>query len=88
MDETQISVYIPALNRKIFKFRLEVDGILDIKFSENEIKWIRKDNNSEFTLRKYMKIVGKIVIRKNRHIWNQKIGIQLETPNFSDFLLK
>lgn len=88
MDETQISVYIPALNKKIFKFRLEVEGILDIKFSENEIKWIRKDNNSEFTLRKYMKIVGKIVIRKNRHIWNQKIGIQLETPNFSDFLLK
>ena len=88
IEDEQISVYIPSLNKKIFKFRLELEGVLDVIINENEIIWRRKDNNSEYILRKYMRIVGKIVVKKNKHIWNHKIGLELIVPCFSDFLLK
>jgi len=87
IDEDNIGIYLTS-NKKIFKFRLEVEGLLDVNSSEDEVSWTRKDNNSQFTLRKYMRIEVKIVIRKNKHIWNQKIGIELLSPSFSDFLLK
>lgn len=87
IDEDQVSIYLTSI-KKIFKFRMELEGLLEMSFSEDMIKWIRKDNGSEFTLKKLMRIVVKIVIRKNKHIWNQKIGIQLEQPSFSDFLLQ
>ena len=88
IDQDQISIYLPSLNKKIIKFKLDVEGLLDIESNENIIVLIRKDNGSQFVLKRFMRIVGKIVIKKNKHIWNQKIGIELITPNFSDFLLK
>ena len=88
IDDDQISVYIPGLNKKIIKFRLDIEGLLDIESGDDEIVWTRKDNGSKFILKKYMRILGKIVIKKNKHIWNQKIGIELISPSFSDFLLQ
>lgn len=87
IDEDQVSVYIPSMNKKIFKFKLDVDGLVDSYFKADEIKWVRKDNKSEFILRMFMKIYVKIVIRKNKHVWNQKIGIELLQPSLTNFLL-
>ena len=88
IDEDQISVYIPTLNKKIIKFKLDIEGLLEMKSNEDELIFIRKDNGEQFILKKYMRIVGKIVVKKHKHIWNHKIGIELKTPSFSDFLLK
>jgi len=90
IEEENLQIYIPKMNGKIFRFQIDMESlgnILEVESSDLEISWRRKDNKSKFTLSKYMKIVCRIVVRKNHYRWIQKIGIELMEPSFSNFLL-
>jgi exoribonuclease R len=89
-ENNQISVFIPDINKKVLKFCVNLDrleNILEKKEEENRIIWKRKDNENIFIFEKYMKIVCKIILLKNRYEWQNKVGIELIEPNFSDFLI-
>jgi hypothetical protein len=64
-----------------------LDNILERKEEENRIIWKRKDNDNIFIFEKYMKITCKIILLKNRYEWQNKVGIELIEPNFSNFLM-
>jgi hypothetical protein len=71
-----------------FSVNLErLDNILERKEEENRIIWKRKDNDNIFIFEKYMKITCKIILLKNRYEWQNKVGIELIEPNFSNFLM-
>jgi hypothetical protein len=89
-ENNQISVFIPDINKKVLKFCVNLDrldNILEKKEEENRIIWKRKDNDNVFIFEKYMKIVCRIVLQKNRYEWQGKVGIEVIEPNFSDFLM-
>jgi len=89
IDEDYLQIY---LNKKIFHFQVDMenmDTVLELVSQTDEEKiWKRKDNGSRFCLRKGMKIICKIIVKKNKYQWNQKVGIELINPSFSEFLLK
>jgi hypothetical protein len=64
-----------------------LENILEKQEEETRIIWKRKDNNNIFIFEKYMKITCKIVLQKNRYEWQNKVGIEVIQPNFSDFLM-
>ena len=89
-ENNQISVFIPDINKKVLKFCVNLDrldNILEKKEEENRIIWKRKDNDNVFIFEKYMKIVCKIILLKNKYEWQNKVGIEVIEPNFSDFLM-
>jgi hypothetical protein len=101
-NNNRISVFIPEMDKKVFKFCINLDkleNILEKKEEENRIIWKRKDanngndngngngNGNVFIFEKYMKIKCKIVLQKNRYEWQNKVSIEVIEPNFSDFLL-
>ena len=89
-ENNQISVFIPDINKKVLKFCVNLDrldNILERKDEENRIIWKRKDNDNIFIFEKYMKITCKIILLKNKYEWQNKVGIELIEPNFSDFLM-
>lgn len=89
-ENNQISVFIPDINKKVLKFSVNLErleNILEKKEEENRIIWKRKDNDNIFIFEKYMKIVCRIVLQKNRYEWQNKVGIEVIQPNFSEFLM-
>ena len=89
-ENNQISVFIPDINKKVLNFSVNLErleNILEKKEEENRIIWKRKDNENIFIFEKYMKIVCKIILQKNRYEWQGKVGIELIEPNFSEFLM-
>jgi hypothetical protein len=64
-----------------------LENILEKKEEETRIIWKRKDNDNIFIFEKYMKITIKIVLQKNKYEWQNKLGIELIEPNFSEFLM-
>jgi len=98
-NNNQISVFIPEMDKKVLKFRInleKLENILEKKEEENRIIWKRKDANNDnnanndnvFIFEKYMKIKCRIVLQKNRYEWQNKVSIEVIEPNFSDFLLR
>ena len=89
-ENNQISVFIPDINKKVLKFCVnleKLENILEKQEDETRIIWKRKDNDNIFIFEKYMKILCRIVLLKNRHEWQNKVGIELIEPNFSQFLM-
>jgi hypothetical protein len=89
-ENNQISVFIPDINKKVLKFSINqerLENILEKKEDETKIIWKRKDNDNIFIFEKYMKILCRIVLQKNRYEWQNKVGIEVIEPNFSDFLM-
>ena len=89
-ENNQISVFIPDINKKVLKFCINLDrleNILEKEESGSRLIWKRKDNDNIFIFEKYMKIICRIVLQKNRYNWQNKVGIELIEPNFSDFLM-
>jgi exoribonuclease R len=89
-ENNQISVFIPDMDKKVLKFCInleKLENILERKEDESRLIWKRKDNNNIFIFEKYMKIMCRIILQKNRYEWQNKVGIELIEPNFSDFLM-
>ena len=64
-----------------------LENILEKQEEEMRLVLKRKDNNNIFIFEKYMKILCRIVLQKNRYEWQNKVGIEVIEPNFSNFLL-
>lgn len=89
-ENNQISVFIPDIDKKVLKFCVNLDrleNVLEKEEAENRLIWKRKDNDNIFIFEKYMKIICRIVLQKNRYEWQNKVGIELIEPNFSQFLM-
>lgn len=92
LQDDTVNVYLPTVGKKILRMKIKMDNldnILDkVKEDENEMIWQRKDNGSQFILKKFMQIKCKLVVMKNKYQWNNKLTIELIEPSFSNFLLE
>lgn len=92
LENDTINVYLPIIGKKILKMKVKMDNlenILDkVKDCEDEMIWKRKDNQKQFSLKKFMQIKCKLIVMKNKYQWSNKLSIELIEPSFSNFLLE
>jgi len=87
IDDDEVGVYFEKLGGKIFCFKINnMEKLFEIISTDDNIVYKRNDGKT-LILHKYMKIKCKIIVKKNKYSWNQKVDIELIEPSFSNFLL-
>ncbi len=91
IDDGSVQIFLPKHN-KIFRFNSlneSMSNIVEHKLDATNtfIEWIRRDTNAILRLDLYQPIICRIIIRKNKYDWKQKVGIELIEPSFSEFLM-